>query len=163
MEPIVYREMRSGEELAVCQLVERVFNEFIAPDYDQNGIEAFFRFANPGAMAQRIRSGGFVLIAGQIGKPVGMLEFAVPDRVALLFVSLRHRGVARELLHRAIDKARSGNPTLSKLTVHSSPYAEAAYSRLGFRRRGSAATVDGITYIPMELALGRPTGTMHGR
>ena len=33
-----YRLMRSGEEAAVCDLVVRVFNEFVAPDYTDEGI-----------------------------------------------------------------------------------------------------------------------------
>ena len=47
MEPIVYREMGSGEEAAVCELIARVFKEMVAPDYESEGIEEFFRFANP--------------------------------------------------------------------------------------------------------------------
>jgi hypothetical protein len=82
-EPIVYEEMRSGEEPAVCELVERVFSELVAPDYEREGVQEFFRFANPRAMAERTRSGGFVLVARQAEKLVGMLEFARPDRVAM--------------------------------------------------------------------------------
>lgn len=153
MEPIVYQEMRSGEEPAVCKLVEHVFNELVASDYEQEGREEFFRFATPHAMAERVRSGGFVLVAKQSGNLVGALEFALPERVAMLFVTLRKQGVAKEMLVRAIRKARSENPALSKVTVHSSPYAEAAYQKMGFRRSGSATTDHGIRYIPMELSL----------
>lgn len=153
MEPVVYRAMRSGEEQAVCELVQQVFNEFVAPDYGQEGIEEFFRFANPSAMAERMSSGGFVLVASQADRLVGMLEFAPPDHIAMLFVALRYQGIAKELLARAISKARAVNPDLSKVTVHSSPYAEPIYLRMGFRQIGHATTDHGITYIPMELIL----------
>jgi GNAT superfamily N-acetyltransferase len=155
METIVYEEMKPGEEAAVCELVERVFNEFVAPDYGQEGVEEFFRFANPPAMAERIRSGGFVLLARQEEKLVGVLEFALPDRIAMLFVALRQHGIAKQLLARAIDKALSENPVLLKVTVHSSPYAEVAYRKMGFHRTANVKTVHGIKYIPMELPVDR--------
>lgn len=155
MEQIVYREMRTGEEAAVCELVARVFKEMVAPDYESEGIEEFFRFANPIAMAERVRSGGFVLVARQSGNLVGVLEFVLPDRIAMLFVTLRKQGIAKELVARAIEKARSEIPDLSKVAVHSSPYAELAYQKMGFRRTGNETTEHGIRYVPMELPLER--------
>ncbi len=59
MAPIVFREMNAGEEQAVCDLVRKVFSEFVASDYQEEGIEAFFNFANPSAMRKRVQSGGF--------------------------------------------------------------------------------------------------------
>lgn len=153
MEPIVYREMNTGEERAVCDLAGRLFNEYVAPDYGRDGIEAFFRFADPGAMKARMLSGGFVLVAYLADEPVGMLEFFPPDRIALLFVAVRRQGIAKELVARATSKARALNPDLSKLTVHSSPYAERIYQRMGFHKTWDAVTENGITYIPMELVL----------
>ncbi len=150
---IVYQAMRLGEESAVCEMVAQVFHELVAPDYDQEGIEEFFSFVNPIRMAKRIHSGGFVFVARQSGKPVGALELVPPDRIALLFVVLRKQGIAKELLARAIEKARSENPALSRLTVHSSPYAAAVYQKMRFRRTGHATTEHGIRYIPMELPL----------
>ena len=152
-EPIVYREMNPGEERAVCDLVSKVFNEFVSQDYGQEGIEEFFRFANRGAMEERMRTGGFVLVAYQADVLVGMLEFFPPDRIAMLFVAIQHQGIAKGLLIHTIRKARSVNPDLSKLTVHSSPYAEPIYLKMGFNKIGNARMEHGITYIPMELLL----------
>jgi len=145
--------MSLGEEGEVCELVARVFRDLVAPDFEQNGIDAFFSFANPYAIAERARSGGFVLVAKQGRKIVGVLEFALPDRIAMLFVALRRRGIAKELLARALARAKTERPSLSALTVHSSRYAEPAYRKLGFRQTGHAATDHGITYIPMELSV----------
>lgn len=153
MEPIVYEEMRSGDEGAVSDLVEHVFGEFVAPDYEREGVDEFFRFANAATMAERVRRGGFVLVAKQSGNLVGALEFVPPDRIAMLFVALRGRAIGKELVARAVEKARVQNPALTKVTVHSSPYAEAAYRRMGFRRTGDATTAHGIRYVPMELVL----------
>ncbi|MCU7806487.1 MAG: GNAT family N-acetyltransferase [Candidatus Thiodiazotropha sp. (ex Semelilucina semeliformis)] len=151
MEPIVYQEMAAGEETAVCNLVADVFNEYVAPDYDQEGIDEFFRFADPDAMKERMLGGGFVLVAKRTGKLVGMLEFFPPDCVAMLFVTVHHQGIAKGLLARAIRKAQVRNPGLSKLIVHSSPYAESIYEKMGFRKTGGIQHENGIDFFPMEL------------
>ena len=153
MDQITYREMRCGEEQTVCELVRQVFNEFVASDYGADGIEEFYRFANPAAMTTRAKAGGFVLVANTSDGLVGMLEFAPPDRIAMLFVSLRHQGIAKELLARAIHRAVAVIPPVSKLTAHSSPYAEPIYRKLGFNKVGDETTEHGITYIPMERDL----------
>lgn len=151
MEQVVYREMHPGEEQVVCDLVSQVFNEYVAPDYEQVGIEEFFRFANSDAMKERMQDAGFVLVASHADTLVGVLEFFPPDIIAMLFVTVHHHGIAKELLAKAISKAKASNPNLSKLIVHSSPYAEPIYEKMGFDRTGSITTENGITYIPMEL------------
>ncbi len=153
MVAIVYREINPEEEQTVCELVAQVFNEFVASDYEQDGIDEFFRFANPSAMKERMQSDGFALVAYQDDILVGMLEFCLPDCIAMLFVTAQRQGIATELLAQAIGKARVFNTELSKLTVHSSPYAESIYQKMGFRKTGNIKTENGITYIPMELLL----------
>ena len=124
-----YREMVNGEEEVVSALVEGVFNEFVAPDYNEEGIAEFFRFANPDAMRERIRSGGFVLAAEYGGDLAGVLEFTPPNSIAILFVTVRRRGIAKGLLSQAIKKVLIANPSLSKLVAHSSPYAVVVYEK----------------------------------
>ena len=82
-----------------------------------------------------------------------MLEFMPPDRIAMLFVTRRAQGIAKELVARAIEQTKCENPVLSELTVHSSPYAEAAYQKMGFRRIGNTRIEHGIRYVPMKLSL----------
>ena len=153
MNKIAYREMKCGEKQAVCKLVREVFDEFVAPGYETAGIEEFFKFANPTAMATRVKAGGYVLVASTSDGLVGMLEFAPPDLIAMLFVSVQHQGIAKELLAHAIRRALVANPPVSKLTVHSSPYAEPIYRKMGFMQVGDVTTENGITYIPMERDL----------
>ncbi len=154
MDELSYRQMEPGEEKSVCALVRLVFTELVAPDYEQAGIEEFFRFANPAAMQARVRAGGVVLVAATCHGLAGMLEFAPPDRIAMLFVSQRHRGIAKELLARILEHVRTANPAVSKVTVHSSPYAEPVYRHMGFTPVGGMITENGIMYIHMELDLG---------
>ncbi len=82
-EDIAYREMKPGEELEVCNLANNVFNQYVAPDYDQEGIDEFVRFANPNAMKERTQANGFVFVAYQGYKLVGMIEFFPPNVVAM--------------------------------------------------------------------------------
>lgn len=142
--------MRPGEAPNVCRLVREVFNESISQEFEEEGRAEFFRFANPDAMRERVQSGGSVLVASQFNTLLGVLEFAPTDRIAMLFVRQPRRGVAKTLLAYAIGRIRAAHPALSKLTVHSSRYAEPIYQRLGFHRAGSLTTESGITYVPME-------------
>lgn len=151
MDQVTYREMRPGEEKSVCALVRLVFSELVAPDYGEAGIEEFFKFANPAAMEARVKAGGFVLVADTRHGLAGMLEFAPPDRIAMLFVSQRHRGIARALLEHTRERVRTAFPHTSKLTVHSSPYAEPVYRHMGFVPVGGMTTENGVMYIHMEL------------
>lgn len=155
-EDIAYREMKPGEELEVCNLANNVFNQYVAPDYDQEGIDEFVRFANPNAMKERTQENGFVFVAHQGYKLVGMIEFFPPNVVAMLFVTLQHHGIAKELLAKLITKANEINQGVKKLVVHSSPYAEAVYEKMGFFKVGELTKENGIIYIPMERLLIEP-------
>jgi hypothetical protein len=44
---IVYRVMKYGEEDRVFVFVSRVFSEFVAPQYSQEGIGEFMKYIQP--------------------------------------------------------------------------------------------------------------------
>ena len=44
------RPLQSGEEEEACALVRRVFNIFVAPEYEPEGVQAFYRYADPQRM-----------------------------------------------------------------------------------------------------------------
>ncbi|MCG7899892.1 MAG: GNAT family N-acetyltransferase [Candidatus Thiodiazotropha weberae] len=107
--------------------------------------------ANPEALKVRMQSDGFVLVAVQDDTIVGRVlsskygSSAVCDRQASRY--------SKKLLARSLDKASISDPNLSKLIVHSSPYVEPIYKKMGFYITGSVETDSGITYISMELLL----------
>jgi hypothetical protein len=63
------RFMSEGEEHEVCALVARVFDEYVAGDFSTEGVEEFYRYAEPAAMVERSRKGDKVLLAEEDGRP----------------------------------------------------------------------------------------------
>lgn len=130
-------------------LIERVFMIFEAPDYEQDGIDAFLDYIEPAAIYQRINAEEIKLwCAMDHGVMVGVIAMRPPCAVSLLFVEPKwhRRGIARQLLEHALSDYRKAD---TPVTVHSSPYAVAAYRRLGFVETGPETTVSGIRYQPM--------------
>ncbi len=134
-------------------MIERVFREFVAPGYSDEGVAEFLSYASEGAMRERLAAGGVAFVAEEGGRIVGMIEMRNVDHIALLFVERRRAGIATELLRLALEDTKRRKPDLASVTVNSSPYAEFVYHRLGFRTSGETATIHGITFVPMTLPL----------
>lgn len=142
---LIYRQIELSETAAVSSLAREVFDQFVAPHYQTEGVAEFHRYASVEALSQRHKSGHITLVAEHSGELVGMLHLREPRHVAMLFVqSSRQRGgIARGLLAAADDAN-------CEFTVNSSPNAVSAYERLGFRITGSEQCVHGIRFIPMQ-------------
>ncbi|NTU75530.1 MAG: GNAT family N-acetyltransferase, partial [Anaerolineaceae bacterium] len=56
-----YRLMIPGEEEKVSKLVRRVFMKFISPEYSAEGVDEYLRYISPEALAQRSKTGHFVI------------------------------------------------------------------------------------------------------
>ena len=154
-EPVMMRPMHSGEETEVCDLVRRVFNEFIAPSYSQAGIDEFFKYAQADALAQRSQNNHFVLLAVSAGRPVSMLEIREYRHVSMLFVdrSFQRQGISRALLRQALAECRRIKPDLRQVTVHAAPNSVIIYERLGFRAVSSEQVINGMRFTSMMLDL----------
>jgi GNAT superfamily N-acetyltransferase len=146
--------MSQGEEQEVCALVARVFDEYVAGDFSAEGVAEFYGYAEPSAMAERIKKGDKVLLAEEQGRILGMLELKVPDHIAMLFVEERGRGVGRALVERALQLCKEETDGAERVSVHASLYAVPIYRKPGFEAEGPARTENGITYVPMVLRLG---------
>ncbi len=146
---IIYREIHPSEIAAISSLAREVFDQFVAPHYQVEGVAEFHRYASVEAFLQRQKSGHITLVAEHSGELVGMLHLREPRHVSMLFVqSSRQRGgIARGLLAAAC--ALAGDPDC-EVTVNSSPNAVSAYERLGFRITGSEQCVHGIRFVPMQ-------------
>jgi GNAT superfamily N-acetyltransferase len=146
---IIYRQIQPPETAAVSSLARKVFDQFVAPHYQTEGVAEFHRYASAEALSQRHKSDHITLVAEHSGDLVGMLHLREARHVSMLFVqsSRQRSGIARGLL--AAASALAGD-TDCEFTVNSSPNAISAYERLGFRVTGSEKCVHGIHFIPMQ-------------
>ena len=152
------RRMHPGDEQRVSLLIRDVFMDFVAQYYSEEGVKEFLSYITPERLAERMQSNhvGFLAELGEI--LVGVIEIRRFEHITLLFVDglYQQRGIAAELLRKALEYAKRNRPGLDALTVNSSPNAVAAYRKLGFTQAEPEQTQHGIRYIPMELAIERP-------
>ena len=153
--PIYLRLMRTGEEIEVSNLVARSFNEFVAPDFPDEGIDEFFSYSNPRALQKRTEGSHFVLVAESEGVIAGMIEIREMRHISMLFVDKAfHRiGIGNELFNAALEKIESEDRPPEMLTVNSSRFAVPFYERLGFVRSEEEKIIHGVIHIPMTLSL----------
>ena len=151
MSSIIYRQIHPSETAAVSSLAREVFDQFVAPHYQAEGVAEFHRYASAEALSQRHKSGHITLVAEHSGELVGMLHLREPRHVSMLFVqSSRQRGgIARGLL--AAAGALAGD-TDCEFTVSSSPNSVSAYERLGFRITGSEQSFTAFALCPCNVS-----------
>ena len=96
--------MKSGEEGQVIDLVNSTFNEFVAPEYSDEGIAEFSKYANSEALAERSLSNHFTMIAKQNHNPVGIIEIRDYNHVSMLFVRkhFQNMGVGKRFYERLL-------------------------------------------------------------
>jgi GNAT superfamily N-acetyltransferase len=131
---IIIRPIRQGEYESVCKVVERSFDRFVGNEYSSEGRTEFYRYANPAAMALRLQSDHFLLVAEYQSRIIGMIEFRKNEHLSMLFVdpSYFKIGVSRLLFEHALNYIRKNNPSLDRITVNSSRYAVPVYESFGF-------------------------------
>lgn len=149
----LYREMRLGEESKICAFIAKIFNEFVAPEFSDQGIKTFLVTNTEADLRDRLRKGATLILAEENGILVGVIEVVDQTHISRFFVegSYQKRGVGRGLLERAIRLCLHENPNPLTLTVNSSPNSVAAYESLGFKRTADEQVSDGIRYVPMVL------------
>jgi len=152
---INFRQLKPGEEIEVCNLAARSFNEFIAPGFTEEGIQEFFKYSNPRAFKRRLESGYFAMVAESQGKLAGMIELRGNNHISMLYVdkAFHRKGVAKKLVRLALEKVSSNNESPKDITVNSSRYAAPFYEGLGFIQYEDEKSIVGVIHIPMVLSL----------
>lgn len=150
--PVTYRPMEAEEAPAVCRLVGRIFNEFVAPAYPPEGAREFLKYVEPAQLIGRLQNNHSTFVAESHGRIVGMVEARNGDHISLLFVEPgeQRKGIARGLMRQIIAMHHC-----RRLTVHSSPNALPAYVQLGFKPDGQEQIEHGIRFIPMTWSSGK--------
>lgn len=130
-------------------LVKSVFDEFVAPDYSEEGCDNFFRLVTPGYLEKLYARNGFVLGAFNDESIVGMIAIRDCNHISLFFVDcqFQKKGIGRSLFLAAVQIIES--QSLTDMHVHSSPFAVPFYKSLGFTGVGPECIEGGIRYLPM--------------
>ncbi|MEM7008042.1 MAG: GNAT family N-acetyltransferase [Thermodesulfobacteriota bacterium] len=144
-----YRSMAKGEEIEVCNLVARSFNEFIGPEFSEQGIEEFFGYANTREFKKRLKSDYLAMIAEIDGSIAGVIEIKGNSHISMLYVDKSHhrKGIAKSLVKNALSTL-----TADEITVNSSRYAVAFYESLGFIQFENEKTIYGVIHVPMVVS-----------
>jgi GNAT superfamily N-acetyltransferase len=149
-------EFQIGQENAVSSFVRRVFDEFVAPDYSEEGNNTFYDYIDPQKIKERIESGVTFILYTMEGNDIsGMIEIRNNDHISLLFVDKKYqgKGIARDLYKKSIEICLKNSPGPIEFTVNSSPFAVEIYEKLGFTKIEEEKTLNGIRYIPMKMVI----------
>ena len=147
--------MQEGEEQEISDLVIRVFSEFVAHQYSEQGIQEFLRYVESQYISKRCQGDGFVLLAETKDKIVGMIEFVENSHISLFYVEghLQKIHIGRELLRKSLEICRRDHPALTEITVNSSPNTVNIFKKLEFNVVGPEKEENGIRFVPMKLEL----------
>lgn len=136
------RRLSDHEKASACALAWKVFLSYEAPEYPQEGVDAFRSFLDDrGFISDMPFYGAF-----DGDKLVGMLAMRRPQHISLFFVdaAYHNRGIGRMLFERMKQDYE-----LKEFTVHAAPYAVDIYKHLGFVPLDGERVSDGIRYVPM--------------
>lgn len=135
------------------ELVWSVFQEFEAPEYSDEGVEAFKKIISYETVIERFRREELHFWGSKMnGDWTGVIATMGENHIFLLFVKREYhgQGIAHKLFRTLEERCRR-LPDLKRITVNSSRYALPFYRRLGFTETDIERIVNGIRFTPMEL------------
>lgn len=149
------QNMKIEQLKEVMELVNRVFDEFEAPGYTEEGIRNFYKFANYNNIKIQLERNFKILVYEQNRKIVGMIGYRDYSHICLLFVEKEYhkQGIGKKLVEKTKEICQSKVSNLQEITVNSSPYGIDFYHKMGFVNTEKEQIVDGIRYTPMKLFL----------
>jgi GNAT superfamily N-acetyltransferase len=154
------RLAREADARAIGVLVRRITRENVLPDQPAAAAAHLMDTMSARNERLRIREGKRYHVAEIDGRIVGVVATRDHSHVFRLFVTRRWRGlgIARRLLMRAVADCRK-RAKVRAITLNASPFAVAAYRRLGFVSKGRliARGPAGVVAMPMVLELGPPS------
>lgn len=132
-------------------LVKDTFNEFVAPDFSEEGRLEFLRFIENDENLNSLDIFGYYIEDILIGV-IGMRDNL--SHISLFFVDkmFQRHSFGKKLLETVIEKT-----TADVITVHSAPYSVNAYKYMGFKQVGDEIIENGIKFVPMEYKINRQT------
>ncbi|MGD8764586.1 MAG: GNAT family N-acetyltransferase [Desulfobacteraceae bacterium] len=152
-ESITYDFMQPGDEHKVCNLVLRVFDRFVAPEYCEEGISEFKSYITVEGLRKRSEEDHFFLLARHADKIVGMIDIREHHHISLFFVdaAFQNKGIGKTLFQKAAALCRKREAELNHFTVNSSPYAAPIYEKMGFQKTDVEQIKNGMRFFPMSF------------
>jgi GNAT superfamily N-acetyltransferase len=148
--------LEENEADRVFQLIKEVFQEHVAPEYSERGIERFFQKVTT-TKVKELSEGkdSFVLTARQRKKIIGMIAVRDKNHISLIFVesNFQSKGIGKRLVEEAIKVCQKRDPAITTITVNSSPNSEKFYERIGFMPTDGELGDHGLRYKPMKKDL----------
>ncbi len=141
MSKLLIKQLNNNEIENALSLAWKVFMEYEAPDYTQEGIDEFYKSIHDEKFLSMLSLYG----AFSDDELVGVIATRSNGKhIALFFVDGKYhrQGIGKQLL-----KAVQTN----KMTVNSSPYAVSIYRKLGFESTDTERVVNGLRFTPMRL------------
>lgn len=151
---MTYREIGEDELQTAVSLIFKVFDEFVAPGYTQEGITNFKKFVATDELKKILDSGkAFILGCWDNENLLGVLMIRDYCHICMFFVDKDYhkQGIAKELFRLALKKSLKLNPDITSFTVNASDYATGIYEKLGFIKSSVREVKDGIVYTPMIM------------
>lgn len=148
------RKLTEEDLTSALILVKDVFDAFEAPDYSEEGINAFYDFIKDEAVYQKLKNGEMQFWGAFCeNRMVGVIAIRNKNHISLLFVDGKHhrKGIGKALFEQVKLYVQSRG--LKEITVHSSPYAIPVYHKLGFIDTDRELISNGIRFTPMQFSL----------
>lgn len=141
MSKLLIKQLNNNEIENALSLAWKVFMEYEAPDYTQEGIDEFYKSIHDEKFLSMLSLYG----AFSDDELVGVIATRSNGKhIALFFVDGKYhrQGIGKQLL-KAVQT--------SKMTVNSSPYAVSIYRKLGFESTDTERVVNGLRFTQMRL------------
>ena len=142
---IIKKVLKKGMKEAL-DLVWKVFLEYEAPDYTEEGIKEFKRTIDDMNWVNKRAFYG----AYEEDRLLGVIATKDKYHIALFFVDGKYhkKGIGRKLY----EKVKELNDN-NFFTVNSSPYAHEVYKHLGFVDTDKEQCINGLRFYPMKADL----------
>ena len=142
------RKISKEEIKDALDLVWKVFLEYEAPDYTEEGIEEFKRSIDDTNWVNARKFYG----AFSENKLLGIIATKDISHIALFFVDgkCHNQGIGRKLYNKVELLNNKGY-----FTVNSSPYAHEIYKHLGFIDTDTEQCFKGLRFYPMKKDIER--------
>ena len=85
-----YEEMKEEELKETLELVKRVFDEFEAPDYTDEGVTNFYKFIDYDSILEQLKDNFKIFVAKVEEQIIGMVCIRDYSHVAMLFVDKKY-------------------------------------------------------------------------